>query len=163
LDIARKAVENGKMRSTRLDLSNSVKYKACDASAIDFSKGDFDIVVALHACGALTDIALSHAVENKAAFVICPCCFQSNSHLLIQRETPIEDWLGVAQKDYSALKLLAEVQGNQPLASQSTHAICALRAAAVERHSLGSIRSTVKTFPIAFSTRNFALVGTLTK
>mmetsp|Transcript_27094 Transcript_27094/g.45758 ORF Transcript_27094/g.45758 Transcript_27094/m.45758 type:complete len:632 (-) Transcript_27094:127-2022(-) len=34
-----------------------------------------EVVVALHACGDLTDMALQHAKESKAYFVVVPCCF----------------------------------------------------------------------------------------
>jgi len=160
IDISSKTVENGKMRSRRSDLANKVKYEACDASAVTFQPEEFDIVVALHACGALTDIALSHAVANQAAFVICPCCFRSNPQLRIHRTVAVQDWIGVSPDDYAALKTLAEVQGDQSLASRAMHAICALRSSAVERHSKQRVRAVIKTFPIAFSTRNFAIVGT---
>ena len=44
---------------------------------------DVDIVVALHACGVLSDVALGHASCFLASFVICPCCFCSNPNLLV--------------------------------------------------------------------------------
>jgi 16S rRNA G966 N2-methylase RsmD len=34
-----------------------------------------DLVVALHACGDLSDLALAFADKVNAAFVICPCCY----------------------------------------------------------------------------------------
>lgn len=33
-----------------------------------------DVVLATHACGALSDIALARSAEWKAFFIICPCC-----------------------------------------------------------------------------------------
>lgn len=36
---------------------------------------DVDFVVALHACGYLSDLALEYAVRQEASFVICPCCY----------------------------------------------------------------------------------------
>jgi len=35
----------------------------------------YDLVVALHACGGLTDAVLLHALFLEAAFIVCPCCF----------------------------------------------------------------------------------------
>ena len=34
-----------------------------------------DFVVALHACGDLSDLAIHFAVKNKLEFLICPCCY----------------------------------------------------------------------------------------
>lgn len=39
-----------------------------------------DAVVALHACGDLSDMALDYAVKQKAAFLICPCCYSKMTH-----------------------------------------------------------------------------------
>ena len=33
------------------------------------------LVVALHACGDLSDAALDYAVDHRCAFCICPCCY----------------------------------------------------------------------------------------
>lgn len=33
-----------------------------------------DVVLALHACGAATDLAMQQAARNRAAFVVSPCC-----------------------------------------------------------------------------------------
>ncbi|KAL7534689.1 hypothetical protein ACHAXR_006759, partial [Thalassiosira sp. AJA248-18] len=37
--------------------------------------GVVDFVVALHACGDLSDMALSFAASNDCNFIICPCCY----------------------------------------------------------------------------------------
>jgi hypothetical protein len=125
--------------------------------------------VALHACGALTDVALGHAVLKEASFVVCPCCFQSNPHLSVPVSpsndpshgtiVSVEEWLGVSSERYHLLKRVAEVQGDLKLANESIHSICALRARAVERRSSRQMNVEIKTFPIAYSTRNFCLVG----
>jgi hypothetical protein len=39
-----------------------------------------DMVVALHACGNLSDLALEYAVNQNASFVICPCCYSKMEH-----------------------------------------------------------------------------------
>uniref|UniRef100_A0A7S1YSU2 Methyltransferase domain-containing protein n=1 Tax=Ditylum brightwellii TaxID=49249 RepID=A0A7S1YSU2_9STRA len=108
VDISSRTIKNGMMRSKRKSLNN-VQYSVNDASIVDFTtttttttsgstEGDgngimdvsddavvkgIDVVVALHACGTLSDVALGHAVMNDAAFVICPCCFRSNTHLRV--------------------------------------------------------------------------------
>ena len=116
--------------------------------------------------------ALGHAVSQGAGFVICPCCFRSNPHLRVSipKEDDVElvtaeEFLNVHPDQYTPLKQLAEIQGDIKLASSAMHTINALRATAVERlwqgkrGTEGRIYTSVKTFPIGFSTRNFCLVG----
>ena len=69
VDISRSATNNGMMRARRSGIEN-VKYKSQDASTLDVE--GVDCVVALHACGGLSDVALGHAVSQGAGFVICP-------------------------------------------------------------------------------------------
>jgi hypothetical protein len=167
IDIAPRAIQNGAMRSKRLQLP--VQYMVADASQVRLSPQSIDMVVALHACGGLTDVALGHAVIHKAAFVICPCCFRSHPNLnvptLLLNENDMQaqrlvahEWLGVDRKEYSDLQRLAEVQGDLAVASRAIHSICAIRSLAVER-ACPELNVSVKTFPIAYSTRNFCLVG----
>jgi hypothetical protein len=35
----------------------------------------FDLVVALHACGDLSDFAMAYAQQIHADFIVCPCCY----------------------------------------------------------------------------------------
>lgn len=69
VDISRAAINNGAMKARRRGIQN-VSFESQDASA--FNAMGFDVVIALHACGALSDVALGHAVSNGAVFVICP-------------------------------------------------------------------------------------------
>lgn len=34
-----------------------------------------DVVVALHACGGLSDLALHYAATHQCRFLVCPCCY----------------------------------------------------------------------------------------
>ncbi|KAM6441311.1 glutathione S-transferase C-terminal domain-containing protein isoform 1-T1 [Liasis olivaceus] len=42
---------------------------------MDNFKGNFNIGVALHACGVATDMVIEHCIKVGAAFVISPCCY----------------------------------------------------------------------------------------
>ncbi|XP_077790015.1 glutathione S-transferase C-terminal domain-containing protein isoform X2 [Podarcis muralis] len=42
---------------------------------MDYFKGNFNIGVALHACGVATDMVIERCVKAHAAFVISPCCY----------------------------------------------------------------------------------------
>jgi 2-polyprenyl-3-methyl-5-hydroxy-6-metoxy-1,4-benzoquinol methylase len=187
LDISQEAVMNGKKKAERLDLP--VDFQFADASNSNLLDAvDADIVVALHACGHLSDVALNHAVHRRAGFVIVPCCFNSNPHLMIPSNDggngndknsnliSVPDWLGLSVGDWSALKLLAEVQDDIPLASEAIGILCAIRAEAVKKKSMMTINKEedygnssgnfnvdraieIKSFPIQYSTRNTVLVG----
>lgn len=103
LDIAEGAINNGMKKARRLRLPN-VEYQVADASEKAFVPPErVDVVVALHACGHLSDVALGHAVQNEADFCIVPCCFSSNPHLRVF-DTPVEEFLGVKPAEWSALK-----------------------------------------------------------
>ena len=173
VDISQSAVRNGKMRAMRRGLGN-IRYDAQDATTLDVS--GVDVVVALHACGALSDVALGHAAREGAGFVICPCCFRSNPQLRVALPAPslkadielvtVDEWLHVESSAYESLKQLAELQGDIGMSSTAMHSICGLRARAVQRCWQNSrwrpevqISTKIKSFPIGFSTRNLCLVG----
>jgi len=153
VDIAQNAIANGAMKAKRLNLD--VKFQVADASTAELEH-PVDVVVALHACGHLSDVALGHAVHHKAGFVICPCCFSSNPELRVRGEL-VEDFLSISSTQWTALKYLAEVQGDTSLASRAIHTVCAVRAEAVSRKYDCTVQ--IKSFPIQYSTRNAVLVG----
>jgi hypothetical protein len=63
------------------------------------------------------------------------------------------------------LKLLAEVQGDIPLASEAIAMVCAVRAEAVTKHLMMRNNHepvpniSIRSFPIQYSTRNTVLMG----
>lgn len=156
-DISLGAITNGAMRAKRLQVP--VDFVHADAASHSLDDVKADVVVALHACGHLTDVALAHAVQRGAGFVICPCCFRSNAQLRIPNtmRQVVEDWLGLSANDWNALKLIAEVQGDTALQSEATATICAIRAHAANLKS--GVEVSIKSFPIQYSTRNICLVG----
>ena len=173
VDISQSAIRNGQMRAMRRGLGN-IRYDAQDATTLDVS--GVDVVVALHACGALSDVALGHAAREGAGFVICPCCFRSNPQLRVALPAPslkddielvtVDEWLHVESAAYESLIQLAELQGDIGMSSTAMHSICGLRARAVQRCWQNSrwrpevqISTKIKSFPIGFSTRNLCLVG----
>lgn len=169
IDISKSATNNGQMRARRQGITN-IKFEARDATTFPFD--DVDVVVALHACGALSDVALGHATCQGAGFVICPCCFKSNPHLRVSipaEESSItdlvtaEDFLGVDPLEYGQLQHLAELQGDINIASKAMHTICGLRASAVSRRSAANLDISILKFPVGFSTRNLCLVGKFNK
>jgi 2-polyprenyl-3-methyl-5-hydroxy-6-metoxy-1,4-benzoquinol methylase len=171
VDISEGAIANGARKAERLNLP--VDFSLADASqALNLTH--VDVVVALHACGHLSDVALAHALQRKAGFVIVPCCFNSNPHLTIpsdsNQQVSVPAWLDIPNDDWSTLKLLAEIQGDVTLANEAIATVCAVRANAACRYlSLDNPTTvdterkvssvTIKRFPIEFSTRNTVLIG----
>ena len=176
VDISRAAIKNGMARAQRRGIQN-VEYTAKDATMLDLPR--VDVVVALHACGVLTDVALGHAVCHSAAFVVCPCCYRSNPHLRVPipaandssqvNLVTAEEWLGIAGDQYGQLKQLAELQGDIDMASSGMHTICSLRAKAVDRHwqsnrwPNSALDTSIKAFPIGYSTRNIVITGKINR
>jgi len=189
IDICKAAVLNGEKKAKRFDLPIDFQFAdASNSNLLDAVKGD--VVVALHACGHLSDVALAHAIHRRAGFVIVPCCFNSNPHLMIPvsdgggsssngNTTTVPDWLGLPSSDWSALKMLCEVQDDIPLASEAIGILCAVRAEAAKKkisllskskeNNEASIDGNnpdpseqqiqIRSFPIQYSTRNTVLVG----
>lgn len=179
IDIDSRAVSNGIDDAKRKHIEN-VYYGVGDASnsthvsALLPNGSCPDIIIALHACGALSDVALGYAVSNKASFVITPCCFRSNPHLhvsipyVMNRNETVSltpsEWLGLDEKSMISLTKAAELQGDIASADVAIHTICALRARAVEKNWRGEkgiemLDIRIKTFPFGFSTRNYCIVG----
>jgi SAM-dependent methyltransferase len=178
VDISAGAIFNGMKKVERSQSwkegrpLSMVNFQLADASSSKMAHIHADIVVGLHACGHLTDVALSHAVQRRASFVIVPCCFNSNPHLTIPIDTSdsrtlVHEWLDLPEQDWSNLKYVAEIQGDVATASLGMHLLCSVRADAVKKKlrqdnaylskPIGDVN--IVSFPIEYSTRNIALVG----
>jgi SAM-dependent methyltransferase len=71
-----------------------------------------DMVVALHACGDLADLAMTYAKERAVPFVICPCCYTKHyiSHF-------IPPYILNQQQTQSKKVTLSEEQGHEAAAT----------------------------------------------
>ncbi|XP_051754883.1 glutathione S-transferase C-terminal domain-containing protein [Ctenopharyngodon idella] len=58
-------------RSAQLELTNIGFIQ----TNLDYFTGNFNIGVALHACGVATDMVLDRCLQARAGFVISPCCY----------------------------------------------------------------------------------------
>ena len=178
VDICQGAVTNGLKKANRNNrfmrssskakdlseerpLKSTMDFQWADASHPDELKDvDADLVCALHACGHLTDVALVHAINRNASFVIAPCCYQSNRHLLLPSthvQQEVHDWLGISAYDWSVLKSVAEIQSDRPAAKLGMHSVLAMRAERV--FASGRMKVDILCFPVQYSTRNFVMVG----
>lgn len=53
-------------------MTGRVAFETADIDAVPLSSGD--VVVSVHACGALTDAALARALQAEARVAVLPCC-----------------------------------------------------------------------------------------
>eukprot|EP00912_Choanoflagellata_sp_UC4_P001536 UC4_evm11s969 len=71
LDRKKHSLARARRRARNLGLKN---IQIIFNDAFNFRE-KFDIGIALHFCGLLTDLALQCCVEVGAAYVLCPCCY----------------------------------------------------------------------------------------
>ena len=147
----------------------NLEYVLGDASALlpgESSVGDVDVVVGLHACGALSDLVLAHAVGRRAAFCVVTCCFASLGELPLPPPYVTRDaWLGarVEASELKALLKASERQGDPELSRAAAHSVNALRASAVrdawEGAEGGDGWAALLRFEARYSPRNYAVCG----
>jgi hypothetical protein len=63
----------------------------------DFSLATVDWVVALHACGDLSDLALQCAREYSCSFLLCPCCYTKRYCFTKDRPPPWTHYISTKQ------------------------------------------------------------------
>ncbi|CAK9081412.1 unnamed protein product [Durusdinium trenchii] len=76
------------------------------ATAAEQLPADIDFVVALHACGGLSDAALNFASCRQIPFMVCPCC-----HLKHEGLEPRDGWSSLC--DFGVLGKVVENEKNQ--------------------------------------------------
>lgn len=95
------SLERGQRRIEELGLTNVMLYQ-CN---MDYFTGPFDIGVCLHACGVATDLVLQRCLDNRASFVICPCCYGSiqNTHTMTYPRSLSFSQKNIQYQDYLVL------------------------------------------------------------
>nr|SVE84252.1 EOG090X0615 [Daphnia pulex] len=76
VDNKEESIRNARHRVAQLELDNVTIIQ----SNLDYFRGRFDLGVALHACGVATDLVLQTCLTQRAAFVLCPCCYGNLAH-----------------------------------------------------------------------------------
>lgn len=99
---------------------------------------EVDMVVALHACGNLSDLALDYATRNQASFLICPCCYSKMEH-------------------QNAATKLAEISERPDLSRRGMHIVNSNRYWDLVASNSYSIL--LEEYSRAWSSRNMVLVG----
>ena len=132
---------------------DNVRFACGDAARLLPPRRGVDLVVALHACGGLSDVALRFAARCAASALVVSCCW--NKH---RRLCPPARW-GVSPRTKEVLCRLAE--SSEPRACRpAREAVCSLRLRALERDVARAgctARMEIKLFPEQYSKQNWVL------
>nr|SVE88634.1 EOG090X0615 [Daphnia sinensis] len=107
VDNKEESVRNARRRVAQLMLNNVTVIQ----SNLDYFRGRFDLGVALHACGVATDLVLHTCLAQRAAFVLCPCCYGNLAHPDLPVHYPQSELFrsrGVSTDDFSVLARMAD-------------------------------------------------------
>ena len=100
------SIGQARRRLAELNLPNATLVQ----SNLDYFIRNFDLGVALHACGVATDLVLDKCRASRAAFVLCPCCY-GNLALDMPVSYPRSRLFclrGITSNDHSVLARLAD-------------------------------------------------------
>ncbi|KAL7525927.1 hypothetical protein ACHAWF_001568, partial [Thalassiosira exigua] len=110
-----------------------------------------DFVVALHACGDLSDMALSFAESNRCDFVVCPCCYPKR---YLAPFAPPWHVLCGGEEEIDSLTRMAELDDHREVSRRAMIVVNSMRRSAFSRQTVG-----LEEFDSEISKRNIALVG----
>ncbi len=71
IDYKAKSIQIARERISAASLEGNVQV--IEGRIQDYGQ-NFDVGIALHACGGLSDIVLDMCLKSRASFVVCPCC-----------------------------------------------------------------------------------------
>jgi len=110
-----------------------------------------DFVVALHACGDLSDLALSFASSQGCEFIICPCCYPKRYLAPF-----VPHWHGLCKdvSEVNSLSRLVELDDHREVSRRAMLVINSMRQSAFEGRVV-----TLEELDDKISKRNIALVG----
>lgn len=101
LENKEESLSRARLRANKLKLSNIVFCQ----SNIDYFCGAFNIGVSLHACGVATDLVMERCLQQRAAFVCCPCCYGSiqPNHMIVYPRSHVFRTSKLSLKEYLVL------------------------------------------------------------
>ena len=175
---------NPRMRFICADFQAFIhKYSAMENSNSKENIPFFDVVVALHACGDLSDLALQFAHQIGAKFVICPCCYSKrffnveptwaqyykDTYYFQNHKGDDKDGDDAeAENSIKTVRRLAELNERPEISQRAMHVINSLRLHALQKQQaensqdvavLQTKNMTLEEYENTFSKRNIVLVG----
>lgn len=158
VDLNQPSLDAGKEYAQSIGCGDRINFVLADM--VDFAQQqqaknspNIDLVVALHACGDLSDFAISFAIKVDATFVVCPCCYA-------KRKIPdfVPKWVRLCDENsQTTLRRLCELNEKPEVSRRSMKYINSMRYHGIveDEYSL-----TLEQYDIASSTRNHVFVGT---
>lgn len=146
VDMKESSLDAGRRFAEQCGVASQMEWICSDFSSYisrepSFGSGmeqPFDVVVALHACGNLSDMAMDFAVNQNASFLICPCCYSKMANQTIASR-------------------LAEVSERPDLSRRGMHVVNSTRYWQVlARNSYDVL---LEEYSRGWSSRNMVLVG----
>merc|ERR1719482_126349 len=80
----------------------------CEAGLIEEFREPFDLAMSIHSCGAASDAAQIQALQQRAGFLMCPCCLGKIAHSVVEypRSAALRDGLGL--EDFRRVAAIAD-------------------------------------------------------
>lgn len=146
-----------------------------EAAVTPITAPAIDVVVALHACGGLSDLALHYAATHLCKFLICPCCYLKTPYCMPSSPSapvvPLTVETATSEDAYTerlALLRLAE-SDSRACSLRASHIVNSQRLTALDtilKNSPGVEKDAWKLqlseFSKDYSLRNLVLSSTLT-
>lgn len=159
VDCNESSIAAGKVYATKCNVDDRIEFVYQNFSEYyagynvnDGTDDRIDVVVALHACGDLSDMALSFAQKNECAFVICPCCYPKR---YLAPFTPF--WHGLCKNadEVDSLSRMVELD-NESKKNESRRAMIVINSMRRQAFGEGCVR--LEEFSNTISKRNIVLV-----
>lgn len=146
------AIEYAQQRAAIAGLPNA-RFQTADATAL--SGDGTALLVALHACGGLSDVALRLAASWGASCLICTCCFGKHRAL-----SPAAEWdLPNGEEAKDVLCRMADCV-DPSVSDEARRVVSCLRLQSLRRQMRPSsrvARASIRTFPSDYSRQNVVL------
>lgn len=153
-EYAAKCGVNDRINFVCMDFTEYVEqYHGALSSVVNGDDNSFvNFVVALHACGDLSDMALSFAKSNGCNFIICPCCYPKRYLAPF-----VPHWHTYCnEKEVSTLSRLVELDDHREVSRRAMVVVNSMRQSAFVDQKDNEVK--LEEFDDKISKRNIALV-----
>lgn len=155
VDCNRSSIDAGKVYAKAMGVEDRLEFVEMNFSQYvhdyDKSNQQVDCVVALHACGDLSDMALSFARTVGCNFIICPCCYPKRYLAPF-----VPHWHQYCKADeVDSLTRLVELDDRREVSRRAMVVINSMRRSAFDEN----VR--LEEFDCKISRRNITLIGEL--
>ena len=155
VDCNKSSIEAGKVYAQQCGVDDRIEFVERNFSQYveeyDTTTQKIDCVVALHACGDLSDMALSFAHSIQCNFIICPCCYTKR-----YLDPFVPYWYTYCnEEERDSLTRLVELDDHRTVSRRAMIVINSMRRSAFQDSVC------LEEFDSKISKRNVAIVGDL--